>query len=653
MLKRVSENQITKDDIEDEEDERYGAIEPSKIASPETMSKRKIAMPKRNMKFSFRGSNENVKDESKMANAFSFLNNKSTSATAPVSASGSNTAASEKDLKMKALNSQFKDKIIDTIKNDPMADLTPILEKYKNFMKTLIHSGNATAVPTTNPVPTSSFTFTKQSPLDLASDTKSESAPVSSTNTKSQPSDDNESSDDEIKVEGPTFTLSSNPTTNNSVFTFGKNNTKKTKNDDDSESDVEIKGPQFTFSGAVQSDTFKFKDSKPVEKLETKGTENTKPISKVDLPTNSVPESTNLDTASKNTFTFSAPQTSTSDNKADDTAAKPKPFFFGQPTSTSTSDAKPNPFLFNQPTQTEKKQESKPDADNSKLSFNFAPKNTDADTPKTPTSTSTVKPSFNFGNIGSNTNTNQDSTSGGSFKFSTSNNSTTEKNTDTAKKTSFVFGTSSKEQNKEELKPTFTFGSSSTNSAPTFKFGATSTSLSATPPADFKFDLPFGQGKSNTPTTEATSSTPVVTTSNNDETSNAEPLEESHSQLDLHNGEEDENVLFSQKAKLMIFDTEKHKYDSKGVGEMRLLQKKDDKSKIRFLLRSDGMGNILLNSLLVKSFNFGPLTPQNDNLVKTPVINADGKLITYVVKFKQKADGRLFVKAIDDAKNDM
>lgn len=65
------------------------------------------------------------------------------------------------------------------------------------------------------------------------------------------------------------------------------------------------------------------------------------------------------------------------------------------------------------------------------------------------------------------------------------------------------------------------------------------------------------------------------------------------------------------------------------------------------------MGNILLNTAVVKSFKYSPLTPENENLVKIPTIDKDGALVTYVARFKQKADGRLFVKSIEDAKNDM
>lgn len=123
--------------------------------------------------------------------------------------------------------------------------------------------------------------------------------------------------------------------------------------------------------------------------------------------------------------------------------------------------------------------------------------------------------------------------------------------------------------------------------------------------------------------------------------------------MDLQNGEEGENALFSQRSKLMIFNTETKAYDSRGVGEMKLLQSNEDKSKIRFLCRSDGMGNILLNTRVVKDFSYTPLTAENENLVKIPTIEADNKLVTYVVKFKQKADGRQFVKAIEDVKKDM
>lgn len=65
------------------------------------------------------------------------------------------------------------------------------------------------------------------------------------------------------------------------------------------------------------------------------------------------------------------------------------------------------------------------------------------------------------------------------------------------------------------------------------------------------------------------------------------------------------------------------------------------------------MGHILLNTSVVKSFTYAPLDQNNENLVKCPVVNSEGKLDTFIIKVKQKADGRKLVQSIKDAQESM
>uniref|UniRef100_UPI0001E070FC ABR034Wp n=1 Tax=Eremothecium gossypii TaxID=33169 RepID=UPI0001E070FC len=122
--------------------------------------------------------------------------------------------------------------------------------------------------------------------------------------------------------------------------------------------------------------------------------------------------------------------------------------------------------------------------------------------------------------------------------------------------------------------------------------------------------------------------------------------------MSLTNGEENEEVLFCEKAKLLIFDSDTKGYTSRGVGELKLLRKKDDKGKVRVLMRSEGMGHVLLNTSVVKSFKYQPIDADNENLIKWPIIT-DGKLETFIIKVKQKADGRRLVGAVADAQQAM
>ena len=176
-------------------------------------------------------------------------------------------------------------------------------------------------------------------------------------------------------------------------------------------------------------------------------------------------------------------------------------------------------------------------------------------------------------------------------------------NTD-SKAPAFTFGSSTLADNKEDKKKPFSFGNSSSNDTPSFSFGkatASSTTASSKSPAPpipstgFKFSLPFEQKGGQTTTDDSKKESTTEAAKNDSQgTSKVEAASEESKPINLQNGEENEVALFSERAKLMTFNADTKSYDSRGVGEMKLLKKKDDPSKVRLLCRSDGMGNICL-----------------------------------------------------------
>ena len=448
------------------------------------------------------------------------------------------------------------------------------------------------------------------------------------------------------------------PTETKAPALFGTSTTKST------ESPADTKKPSFTF-GAKQDDAPKSAFS--FNSGSTTGKE--------------------ADEPKKPSFVFGAATTPSNNTQDKETAAPVSAFGLGAKTpdddTKGKESAKPVTFGLSGST----------DSAKSAFSFGAKPESTE---PTKPSFAFGSKPSFAFGSKPSATDATDRSASKPSFTFGLNKDSETPKpfsagaatasSSDEPKKPVFAFGAPAGAAAKKDDKPAFNFGvkpsaaddtkettiTENTTEKPTFNFGA-STAASTAPsfsfgkPADsnpftksasekssvpsggFKFSLPFGQKDNDTPTTPATSATPKVepTPTAATETTAGEKEE---TPVNMQNGEEDENAVFTQRAKLMVFNTESKAYDSRGVGEMKVLQKKDDNSKVRLLCRSDGMGNILLNTSIVKSFQYVPLTAENENLVKTPVIDSDGKLTTYIVKFKTKADGRGFVKAIEDCK---
>ncbi|GAV51957.1 hypothetical protein ZYGR_0AF04290 [Zygosaccharomyces rouxii] len=604
MAKRIADSQITRETFREEgsgsDNENGSSSTNHGVASASVMSKRKIAMPKRKTAggFSFQPKPSNVDSnnnkpsaESRMSNAFNIFKQ-----TQP---NDTGTGDNDTNAKLKALNVQFKDKVVEVVNKDSFVDLRPALDKYRKYIEPL-KSEKTSAPPVAKPIE----------------------------NDKKEDATSSSEDEEEVKVEGPKFTLQAKPTTSNSVFSFGaKREEPKRRSESDSEDEVEVKGPQFTFSGEVKSDIFKL--NKPAEEKKENPTSPVNPFQQKN------PESS----LEKPAFSFG--------NKDADT---PKPVFnFGQTNSQEEPPKKPA-FTFGQP-KTEAEQPKKP-------TFIFGQPKADDEQAKKPTFNFNFKPSTSA----SDSSEKSDNKPSFPFKFGQekpSQDSETEK-----PKPIFSFGNSAPTANndkKTDAKPAFSFGSTNSSTAPSFSFsalnntnnndnnGTNTTGSNSAPSGGFKFSLPFNQK----PASQASSSPSLSAPPQQGESKLEENKEEPSKPIEMQNGEENENALFSQRSKLMIFNSETKAYDSKGVGELKLLQNKEDKSKVRLLCRSDGMGNILLNTSLVKSFTYSPLTPESDNLIKVPVVEAQGKLVTYVAKFKQKSDGRLLVKSVEDVKRDM
>lgn len=722
MSKRFAGSQMTREGLENG-DSRSGSddetgMEKPKIASESVMSTRKIAMPKRKM------GNFNTGEK---PNMFKLMKNNNTNVGIKFQEKDTTADTNEK---IAALNLQFKSKIVATLDSDPVADLSLLFDKYKTYLQSLkptkvsasetpkfgatsgFTNEETKDKPKADDKPKPAFAFNK--PADSKSNLSSTPVqPAKKVETKAESESD---SDDEkkpaVSVEGPKFVLSKKPTTSDPPFSFQKKKRREPSSDSDSE--VEVKGPQFTFTGTLSSKTFqlpkteqsnttaeesKKKDvpasifgnssSRPSPEFGSKpetdssGTKPTFPsfgsIKSDSGNTTAAPTSQfsfsfggankdtktenastictseaqkNGDSNSKPSLSFPVPSSSTENTKQEDKEQVKPSFTFGAPAqtnATSTESSKPS-FTFGAPAKT-----NDTSTESSKPSFTFGA------AAKADTSTDSSKPSFTFGAAAKN-NTSTDS-SKPSFTFGTVNND--KKNNDSSKPSftfgsnqsnttaSFTFGKQDTEK-KDEKKPTFTFGSSAAPAVPAFSFGAKKEENTQMQDSSsgFKFSLPFAPTTSSADSDSAKKHDEQKSTDNNTEEA-AKEEEEPSKALNLTNGEENENLLFSQRAKLMIFNSETKAYDSRGVGEFKILQSKEDKSKARLLCRSDGMGHILLNTSVVKSFSYEALDPNNENLVKCPVVNPEGGLDTYVIKVKQKADGRKLIQAIKDAQQQM
>ncbi|CCH45930.1 E3 SUMO-protein ligase [Wickerhamomyces ciferrii] len=593
--------------------------------------------------------------EEKPKNVFSFINNNNNKGETSLTKSPStqltstqkSTQQDPKPNKIKALNDNFYNKITQEKNQDPVSNFTPILRKYidyyekiendpeylpdadqdqpiqpqlenKDEQKSLpapnkptftfgqsqnqskpaaITFGNNAA--STAPAPTS-FNFTKEpTPMEESKDDTINSTKNDGDqeviNVSNDSDNDSDDSDDSIKVEGPKFTLAAPPTTNDSVFKLNKSETNDKSNSNST-------GPSFTFSASSTKFDNPFKlpppDKKEDKKEETK--EETKPTP--------APVS-NFSWNPEKPIKFGS-SNDTKDEKDKEAPSKPT-FSFGNNSSAT------QPFKFSAPSSTEKQDES---TNKPTFSFNTTPSTSSTE------SKDVSKPTFNFGG-------------------STTSTTTTE--------------------NKDASKPTFNFGGSTTSSTtkPSFNFGANSTS---TPPS-FNFNdsskpaFSFGQGSStfnfniggNKP------STTTSTTTNDDKddddkvseeepTTNFKPVVQLTEKIEDKTGEEDEDVTYTKRSKLSIYQpgNKENPYESKGLGELKVLKHKET-SKSRILVRSDGANRVLLNAAISKDFKYD--TIGNGNTVRIPIVTAEGKIETYIARVKTPEDGKNLLNALQDA----
>ncbi|CEP64911.1 nucleoporin NUP2 LALA0_S15e00166g [Lachancea lanzarotensis] len=709
MAKRIADNQMTREALEaagsDENETSHPSQEGFKQASSDVLSKRRIAQPRKRKHLGFENGNGNSNSNGfgnqagPATNAFSFGQTSSNAFSNAFSGGNASKSVSNADsitdseipAKRNALNLQFQTKISEYISNDPCADLSTVFEQYKRYLKEI----------TTTPTASTSIPESKSVAPASVPASASASAPASNKKTTIQDSDSESDSDADIKVEGPTFTLSEKPTVKNSVFSFGPKKASKVDTSD-SESEVEIKGPSFSFKPSSTSTTAKpvFKFSSEQSKQDTSDIQadqssnsgeaedasatseqppkfsfgasaSWKPATHA-ADTTSVSDATTSDQPSKLSLGFAQPS-KTLNTSSETQENKTPAFSFGTSiaTKSDTNGVKPqHGSLFSQPvasTSSEKVTE--------KPAFKFGPSNSSVG------SGAAVKtPSFTFGtSIASGENTGKSSgektekpfsgfglsssskdsanleskgatvsnTTPASFKFSSAPKS--DQVTQPKPAPSFVFGKKSESQQAESDKPksSFAFGTNNASTAPSFTFGKPS-DTKETPSSGFKFSLPFSSTAVATePQNNSTESHPENTT-----TAETQPEEETKA-MTMTNGEEGEELLFSKRAKLLLVNPDTKGYDSKGTGELKVLQDKDDKTKVRILCRSDGMGHVLLNTSVVKAFQYVPADAGRENFVKCPVVNGEGKLENYVLQVKQKADGRHLCKAIKDAQDGM
>ncbi|GMM32891.1 hypothetical protein DASC09_002160 [Saccharomycopsis crataegensis] len=620
----------------------------------------------------------------------------SSTVTAPSSTSNEHSSIASQ---IKALNENFMQALTISSKKAPLGDYTDYCDKYIKYFKQIRDGSVSKSGPGALPAKISSIPKPSIAPV---SDAQKAVEPASKPAIVAITEDSDDDSDDEkIEIKGPTFSFTqSTGTKSNSVFKFGAAaKKKKVTSDSDSEDEIEIKGPEFTLSNVTAKNTKvdtaftwgkkaivgeKKEEEKKEEAPKTGFTFDAKKTEEAPK-TGFTFDAKKTEEAPKTGFAFGAKKTEEAPKTgftfgAKKTEESPKTGFnFG---TAKTEEAPKTGFTFGA-----NKSEEAP-----KTGFNFGAMSSKPDT-------SAEKPAFSFGASAASSSSSEKTSDAPkpAFNFGTMKAAPASGDTNGNSKPAFSFSFASKPQseptetkeNEDAAKPAapaFSFTpSNTTGSTPSFSFGKTTTTDSVKPTAAFNFSNTANAKPAETPAKAslfgnsgatggsifggANSGAPVFGNSNagkfnfsfakpaESKPTESKPVESSSSEPsdqpkpaastepndEKFAGEENEEITYNKKAKLL--QIEDGKYVTKGLGFLRILENKETK-KFRLVLRSEGSNNVLLNTYVMKEVKY---ETAGKNTLKIPIFN-DGKVEVYFIRVKSGPD---LITAIDKCKESM
>lgn len=114
-----------------------------------------------------------------------------------------------------------------------------------------------------------------------------------------------------------------------------------------------------------------------------------------------------------------------------------------------------------------------------------------------------------------------------------------------------------------------------------------------------------------------------------------EPVVQMPEKVDLVTGEEDEQVLYSQRVKLFRFDTSTSQWKERGVGNLKFL-KNDTNGRLRVLMRREQVLKVCANHWITTTMNLKPLAGSDKAWIwmANDFSDGDAKLEQLAAKFK-------------------
>ncbi|XP_036926477.1 E3 SUMO-protein ligase RanBP2 isoform X3 [Sturnira hondurensis] len=125
-------------------------------------------------------------------------------------------------------------------------------------------------------------------------------------------------------------------------------------------------------------------------------------------------------------------------------------------------------------------------------------------------------------------------------------------------------------------------------------------------------------------------------------------------EVEVKSGEEDEEIVFKERAKLYRWDRDVCQWKERGVGDIKILWH-TLKNYYRILMRRDQVFKVCANHVITKTMELKPLNVSNNALVWTASDYADGeaKVEQLAVRFKTKEMADCFKKKFEDCQQNL
>ncbi|XP_011170959.2 E3 SUMO-protein ligase RanBP2 [Solenopsis invicta] len=122
--------------------------------------------------------------------------------------------------------------------------------------------------------------------------------------------------------------------------------------------------------------------------------------------------------------------------------------------------------------------------------------------------------------------------------------------------------------------------------------------------------------------------------------------------IEVKTGEEDEEVLYSHRAKLFRFDTLEKEWKERGLGDIKLLRHKET-GKLRLIMRRDHVLKLCLNHIVSNDLEFTPKDEKSWLWSTADYSEGEIEYMQFACRFKTAEIAADFKKAIDDARKNI